>query len=428
MTPSVPAWEKSVGFLPHKVTVYEELARKGVLYLRWRQGGNWKKKSLRRVLRTPRGRIDPEVQKWALQQAESQYARLVAGISPSERAALLPLSIAEGLSRVTDSATGKYPTDTPHRREVMREMKRAVAQWGSDTPWEAIKRADLRKLWRYRILELRQAGDTGLRGAEITMSRVLAVATWLRDEELIPTGAAVAPRTWKKELRADWVELTGERSLPEPRRPRHSLEEMRKILAKAGEVDPRFELAMALGAELRIGQVIRCRRSDLDLEHETLTVRGKGQKRGVVEKLTAGQMKVARYHLIEGYLRDLERERADYPLFPAGQMPGGRSGKAVATVLRHGSAQPIDRSVVDDWFHEAERLAEVPVVKGRAAYGLRRIAVDAAKAQGISREAMREHGGWADNQMPDKIYADQEVEWAREEARDHRAKIRGETE
>ena len=38
----VDQWEESVGFLPHKVTVYEEQARKGVLYLRWRQDGNWK--------------------------------------------------------------------------------------------------------------------------------------------------------------------------------------------------------------------------------------------------------------------------------------------------------------------------------------------------------------------------------------------------
>ena len=107
-------------------------------------------------------------------------------------------------------------------------------------------------------------------------------------------------------------------------------------------------------------------------------------------------------------------------------MPGGRSGKAVATVARHGSANAIDRSVIDGWFHDAERKAEVPVIKGRAAYGLRRAAVDAAKAAKISREGMQEHGGWVDNQMPDRIYADQEREYAREEARDVRAKIRGE--
>jgi len=46
---------------------------------------------------------------------------------------------------------------------------------------------------------------------------------------------------------------------------------------------------------------------------------------------------------------------------------------------------------------------------------------------GISREALKEHGGWADTQIPDRIYADQEAEFARDEARAVREQIRGET-
>jgi len=427
MTPRVEVWEESVGFLPFKVTVYEEPARKGVLYLRWRQAGNWKKRSLRRPLRTPRGKIDVETRRWALNQAQEQYARLVAGLASEERVVVVRLSIAKGLEAVLDPKTGKYPTDTMHRREVEREMKRAIAEWGAETPWETIKRKDLRKLWRHRINELRAANETGLRGAELTIQRVLAVAVWLRDEELIPAGACVASRRWKEELRADWIELSGERALPDPNRPRHSLEEMRKVMAVAGRVDPRLELALALGAELRLGQVIRCRRTDLDLDHATFTVRGKGHKRGEVQKLTDGQLRVVRHHLTDGYLRDLERAAADYCLFPAGQLRGGRKMEdARATVKYQLRAKPIDRSVIDDWFHAAEDLAEIPRVKGRAAYGLRRQAVDAAKAGGISREGLQRLGGWVDTQMPDTIYADQEADYAREEARDVRAKVRGE--
>jgi integrase len=108
-----------------------------------------------------------------------------------------------------------------------------MAEWGADTAWADIKRADLRKLWRRRILQLRAEKADGLRGAEITIQRVNAVAAWLRDEELIPAGACVAPRQWKTELRADWLELSKERALPDPKRPRHTLDEMRRILAKA---------------------------------------------------------------------------------------------------------------------------------------------------------------------------------------------------
>ena len=73
-------------------------------------------------------------------------------------------------------------------------------------------------------------------------------------------------------------------------------------------------------------------------------------------------------------------------------------------------------------------MAGIASVPGRGAYGLRRAAVDAAKALGISREALKEHGGWADTQIPDRIYADQEAEFARDEARAVREQIRGERE
>ena len=79
-----------------------------------------------------------------------------------------------------------------------------------------------------------------------------------------------------------------------------------------------------------------------------------------------------------------------------------------------------------DSFKEAERLAEVPHLEGRAAYGLRRAAVDAAKEAGISREGLQAHGGWTDSQIPDRVYADQQAGYARDEARRVRAKIRGE--
>jgi integrase len=427
MTPRVDVWEKSVGFLPHKVTVYEEPARKGVLYLRWRKGGNWARRSLRRPLRTPRGKIDLDTQRWALEQASAQYAALVAGAPAGDRVPMVPMTLAEGLAAVIDPKDGKYPTDTMHRREVVREMGRAIAQFGGATRWEDIKRSHLRQLWRARILQLRAAKEQGLRGAEVTVARVLAVASWLRDEECIPAVACIASRKWKQEMRADWVELTGERATPTPKQPRHTLDEMRRVIAAASSVDPRLELALALGAELRLGQVIRGRRPDLNLEKGEFTVYGKGHKKGVVVKLTPGQLRIVQHALTDGYLREMERSATDYALFPAGPLRGGRSMKDPhAVVSRHLTVGPIDRSVLDDWFHDAEDAAGVPRVKGRAAYGLRRAAVDFVKEAGISREGLQQVGGWSDTQMPDKIYADQEADYARNEARSARAKLRGE--
>lgn len=426
MTPTREVWSKSVGFLPHKVSVYENTERKGTLYLAWRQDGNWKRRSLQRALRNERGTIDKVIAQWALQQAEQQYARLVAGLPASERAPQKPLTIAEGFLRAFDPKEGKYPVPSAHRKEVERARDTAIVWLGADLAWADVRGRDLRRLWRGRISELRAAGEVGLRGAEVTVARVLAVAQWLRDEELLPATACVPSRKWKQDLRADWLQLSGERAVPTPERPRYTIAESRLILAAAHGIDGRYALLIALGAELRGGQVIRARRTDLDLKSGTFTVWGRGHKRGEVVKLTAGQVRAAKEAITTGYLRDLESHAPDYPLFPAGQMPGGRSGKPRATLERHLNAAPMDMSAMRTMHRLAESKAEVSYAKGRSLYGLRRAAVDGAKALGASREGLQALGGWADSQVPDRIYADQNQEYARDEARTLRAKIRGE--
>lgn len=74
----------------------------------------------------------------------------------------------------------------------------------------------------------------------------------------------------------------------------------------------------------------------------------------------------------------------------------------------------------------AHELAKIKHVKGRNAYGVRRAAVDAAKAFGISREGLMAHGGWSDTQMPDRVYAEASQDIHRKEAATVRAKICGE--
>lgn len=420
-------WSHDVGEIPHKVTVYEEPQRNRTLYLRWRADGNWRRKSLRRALpRLANGRPDGDVVAWAMRQADAHYQSLRDGTtSPTEQRLLRPLTIAEGLVRVLDPATGRYPVPSANRREVESAIHFAATVWGKDRAWDTIRRADLRNLWRRRIRDLRDRGEIGHRGAEITVARVLTVAAWLRAEELVAPGACVASREWKTELRSDWRALAGETRDPEPRRPRHTVTQMVSLLGRAWDVDPRFGLLLALGAELRLGQVVRCRRSDLDLETKTLNVPSSGKKRGVIQKLTPGQLASVR-RALDGYLAELEKALPDYPLFPQGQMPGGRSGQPVADPERHGTAAPLDRGTLRDWFRRTEELAGVPHMPRRGAYGVRRLAVDEYKKLGISREGLMAAGGWSDSQVPDAIYADQEAVYAADEAANLRAKMRGE--
>lgn len=417
-------WQDRVGLSPHAVIVYENAEKGGTIYLRWRSGGNWKKRSLGASLRDERGRVKSELRRMALAEAERQY-ELLSGKRAPASATKAPLTLAATWPIISHAKTGLYPTLTPHAKEVAMALRDAGRILGDTTPWDLIDRARIRGLGRTRIDDLRAKKTTGYRGAEVTLQRLFAIAAWLRDEGLIATDACLPPRKWRDDLRSYWQQVAGVAASPEPTRPRHTLPEMRRILEKAGSVDPRLELLLALGAELRLGQVLRARRSDLSVEHRTLTIRGARKKRGTVVELTAGQW-AAWERARDGYLAKLEEALPDYPLFPRGQMPGGRSGHPVAEVARHGDAPHIDRNSVINWFHLAETKAKVPYVRGRSAYGLRRVAVDAAKEMGISREGLKAHGGWTDSAVPDAIYAEQDAGYARTEARDVRARIRGE--
>jgi len=421
------AWEDHFGFAPHKVWVYERAEKGGTLYLRWwdQAAGNWRKRSLGCLLRDERGRVLPHVQAMARQAARDQYEKITGKRAPEVVASATPLTLGGTWALLTDRGHGLYPHDTPHRREVARALTFAARILGADTPWAAIERTKLRQVVRARVDELVARGKKGVRPAEIVMQRLTAVSAWLRDEGHIPVDAGIPARTWRDDLASYAAHAHGGR-LPDVARPRHTLDEMRRLLEAAWTVDPRFGLLMALGAELRLGQVVRCRRSDLDLDHRALTVAGRGKKRGTVVLLTDGQMRAVR-RALDGYLARLERQAADYPLFPAGQMEGGRLGHPVADPRRHQEAQPVNRRTLTEWLHLAEETAEIPHVAGRGAYGLRRAAVDAVKEMGISREGLQQHGGWSDTQVPDQIYADQTADYARREAMQKRAQLRGES-
>lgn len=265
----------------------------------------------------------------ALAEAARQY-EILSGRRASPSRPLTPLTIGETWATVT-ARDGLYPILTPHAKEVGRALAAAARIWDATLPWNAIDRARIRLLGRTRVDELRAAGRVGFRSAELTVQRVLSLAAWLRDEGTIASDACLAPWRWREDLLSYWSHVAGA-SAPEP--PRHTLEEMRALLKAAPIVDPRFALLLALGAELRLGQVARARRSDLDEAHGTLTIRGRGRKRGTVIELTSGQW-TAWLAAKAGYLAKLEAASIDYALFPQGQMPGGRSGSARATVERH---------------------------------------------------------------------------------------------
>ena len=435
-------WTHVEGSKASRVVVYEDKARGGMLTLRWRVASrkNYRRKTLGRVLeRDRRNQPVKACVQWAIQEAKRKSVALGDGLEAAEAVKVSPFTIGETKAALTDSETGPYPHDTEFRRELVRALVLAGLVWGEDTAWHAVDDAAWTKLMRRRLGGLLDRKKQGIRSTEITISRLNTAAEWLRDQKRIPRDAALLPKKWRAKLLDFWrgeVAKRQERSPaeiedPKPSRPRHTLAEMRKIIAAAPKIDPRFGLLLALAAEYRLGQARRAKRSHLNLAGGTFTIGGRGKKLGAVVDMTAGQLAAwATATGPGGYLEATEgawlTKGRDYYLFPAGKMLGRRAGEWML-----GAGIDYEACVSREWitanFHAAEDLAGVAKVKGRAAYGLRRQNVDAMNEEGISPLGKQAAGGWSSTKVPDSIYAESTNQVGRTEAKKVRARTRGET-
>jgi hypothetical protein len=430
------AWSHVVGFGNGRVVAYEDLARDRKVTLRWRPKGvqQWRRKTTNlRIEREARGRHKGEPTAESIVAAiaaatEKSNALFKGAGEPVPDSPAAPLTIGRTRAAITDEHTGRYPHDTPFRRELLRALDFAETVWGTDTLWMSIDELQWTALVRRRLESLLKRGKKAYRTTEITVSRLATVTTWLRRVKKIPREAGLPPEDWREQLLEHWRNVTRSTRDPEPDRPRHTLDEMRKILAIADVIDPRLDLLLKLGAEYRLGQVVRAWRSDLDVQARTLKVYGQGKKGGATIDLTEGQMRAV-FTALGGYLDELEEQYladgTDYLLFPSGRLLRWREeqptmGDAVDYT------RPLSRGWIRRNFHLAEVAAGVTKLDGRAAYGLRRQAVDAATAEGISPTGLKASGGWSSSKVPDEIYREQENKIGRAEAKRVRAKIRGE--
>jgi integrase len=406
-----------------RIVVEEMPSRPGYVVMR-RWVDRWVRKSLGRMtLRDERGAV-LESARDAAKVAAANWYHEITGQKPEAIALPAVPTIGQTWGLISAPATGKYPHRTAFRDELQRALEYAVLTWGGETPWTAIDSDHWTTLLRKRLSEQVQQQRTGLRSTEITVSRILTAANWLRKKKRIPLEAAVIDSEWRDEMRQYWKGLTGEASVPEPFRPRHTDDEARRLIARSWDVDHRFGLMMALGAELRLGQVARAKRSDLDLVANQFTVKGSGDKKGETIELTVGQSLAVQRALV-GYLRDLERSGVDYYLFPAGRMLGKAAGNPIARVDQ--GLEHIEENTIRDWYWSAETLAGISRVKGRGVYGVRRAAVDHALGQKVSQQGLKSLGGWSSDEMPRRVYADQENVAGRKEAATVRSSFRGES-
>jgi integrase len=278
-----------------------------------------------------------------------------------------------------------------------------------------------------RLLAQQSRDGRGASAAEKTCVILYAVASWLRQEELIPDTAALPKPRWKAKLKEEWRSATGRRV--EVKRPRHTVDEVAAIFAALPQGDPRLRLLVELAAELRAGQAVRARRSDLHLGEMggfglgRFVVHGAGRKHGEIVDLHPELRALVDEVLSTGYLAEAEAAfrrggLADYYLFPAGKLKSG------SVPLERATKQSLSYMAIRSMFVAVERIARVEHQQGRSFYGLRRQATDLAPEFAQDARVLNRLTGHTDSATRERVYQDPQNERVRARAAEARRSMR----
>ena len=414
-------WKYSYGVRPYVVFAMERRDRAGHIAVRWTnpdKTGKFRRerRNLGITVRDPEtGRLDRKRVRTAELAVQQFQAKLVVG-QPARPAAASAndtpsatqtrpvefprtgqLILRAGFDLALDPVRGKYGSIRTRRYDQMvkyRERlfggnRQVTGLIDPSLPWTEFVPAEARALWR-KLADRHAASrgaELGVRAAEGIVDAIYSVAAWLHEEHLIPADAARPPAQWRKSLKEEWAQRTGKRRT-RPHRPRHTVEEYRRIFAAITDprVDPRIRLAIELAAECRTGQVLRCTRRMLVLPEDApndfesalpgslgqIEIPGAGKKHGEVVVFTPEQRRAVD-DALDGYLANYETAwRAgqidDYYLFPGSKMRMlDKSGRRWTRKVRVG-VKPLSRDGARVAFKRLETIAKVKHVDGRGWY------------------------------------------------------------
>ena len=412
-------WEEKIGSRP-TVTVYERQDRGLAVYARWPVGKSYRKRALSvGSIRDGAGNIDPELKEIAFQEAVELRAQIVAGdtdptvgTGSPEETPPKPLTLKEGFDIFLDPVCGHFVTDSQHAKDSERNVETIQRILGLDLLWNDVTRATYRKLWRTLAREHRTDGSHGFNSAKKICITFQTAAGFLGDEHLSPGTAMPMPK-WQPKFRHDWLKITDQRESDlTPGRPRHSPEEAGRIFQVLPEADPRIRLAVDLGVADRLGQLLRCNRTDLSLDDPIypsgcLTIPGRGKKSGGTNALTEAQRDRVERDLTEGHLSLLEAAFqagviSDYTLFPQGRLSKGKFKVTAA------AKPPMHKTTLLKLFRDLEALAGVESKPGRGWYGLRRVFADLAEDITSDERALNHISKHRDSKMRRTRYQERE--------------------
>jgi hypothetical protein len=402
-----PAYQCTIEGTSPPLTLYERTDRDNQLYLRWAEGDSHRRPKLLGIqsVRGADGKLDPvkvtRARAMALEQYEAarRGVRLGKGGTRADAEREEPrLSLKAGFTAVLAVPGGKYASrKDPQWGKMCRAGSRVLSVLDPVIPWDDLRARHYQEVWR-TLMNRYVAGESDLacRAIEEMVQSFTAASNWLAG---VGDRLRVAPqpqKRWRAELAKDWEAITG--SPPEVYQPRHSPEEAERLWENLHLADPRFQLWLELGGgELRGGQVLRGKRSHLDLTRGagqgegTFRVYGRGNKKAPLCYLTPEQRAAVDYALSDGYLADLEAqyqrgEIKNYPLWPAGKLKKGRATQAKSHA---------DRRTMLGFFYDLEEIAAVDHVEGRGWYGLRRASVDRVRQLTTDEGVKNAVGGWS---------------------------------
>lgn len=416
-----------------QVTAYERKDRGLAIWTRVWDGKRYKdKKPLCGPIRGEGGWVDPKAEIEAQRLTVERHEAITAGLSEDD----IPesgITLAQGFARLLDPKTGKYVGDTRWASDVDSASRIVMDALGREIPMPSIRHAHYRKLWRALAKEHKRSGVYGMRRAEIIVGVLQSCSRWLQQEGWLEAGDALPAPGWNETLRNEWVELTGE-PMKEPRRPRYTDAELVRLWEALPDADPRLEVAVQIGAELRLGQVTRSMRSDIfparGFEIGGVEVHGRGKKRGAKVVFTVEQRHAITKALLWGVLAELEvlyRERKlkDYPLIPGGYLHNATDhrGRTVKRADPKQSKRPWNKTPMRKAWQRLEKAANVKHMEGRNWYGVRRLQSDRAEDVETDKRVLNIQGGWTRTETRERYQESGRMD-LREKAAEVRRKIR----
>jgi integrase len=393
----VKAWSKDVGESP-VLTAYERGDRDGEIWTRiWDE--ERKKYTHKQLLCAPirtKGKIDAELENRAIARAIDRQ-KAIASSFQQDVADMpgAPLTMARARRLMLDPKDGKFPTNTEWKKEITRHLGIIVPIIGESKLVEEVKHGDYKRLWRALAVAHRDHGKYGMRSAEMIVGTLRSLIVWLQEAEHIEAGLAMPAPKWIQSMRREWTDITG-KPPKKQHRPRFTKEEQIKLWRALPKADPRLRMIVMIGAELRLGQVARCRRSDIfersGEEIGGIEVIGRGKKFGEIVVFGKRMGPYIREALETGFLSELEAAYRAGTLEDFNLAQGGFIAKGKAQV--ENAMMPVQSKALRDWWNDLEELAGVEHMDGRGWYGLRRLGADRAEDVTKDGRKLNKMGGW----------------------------------